>query len=164
LALTIALAVVGTILGAFFLWAAWMVDFRITLRRPAKKTRPRGLRRGYAPFRLGEGDRAVLLIHGIAGGPAQMRLLGEALAQEGFAVHGLLLPGHGTDPDDLFHITWPDWYRHVEREFVKLAARYDEVSVVGFSLGAALGVKLAAEHGHRMKRLVLISTPIYFFS
>lgn len=164
MALAIALAVIGTILGAFFLWAAWMVDFRIALRRPPKKARSGGLRRGYAPFRLGEGERAVLLVHGIAGGPAQVRSLGEALAAEGFAVHGLLLPGHGTDPDDLFHITWQDWYGHVERQFVKLAARYEEVSVVGFSLGAALGVKLAAEHGGRMKRLVLISTPLYFFS
>jgi len=164
LALTITLAVAGTILGAFFLWAAWMVDFRFTLRRPAKKARSAGPRRGYAPFRIGEGRRAVLLVHGIAGGPAQMGTLARGLAAEGFVVHVPLLPGHGTSPDDLFHITWLDWYKHVEQEFLKLTTLYDEVSVVGFSLGAALGVKLAAEHGRRMKRLVLISTPLYLFT
>ena len=47
------------------------------------------------PFFFPEGEHAVLLMHGFTGSPAHMRKLGEALHARGFAVRGILLPGHG---------------------------------------------------------------------
>src|SRR5258708_24322121 len=61
------------------------------------------------PFRLGSGDRGVLLIHGFCGTPPEMRGLGEHLAQSGFRVHGALLAGRGTPPGDLAAPRWTDW-------------------------------------------------------
>src|SRR3979409_1628694 len=61
------------------------------------------------PFRLGSGDRGVLLIHGFCGTPPEMRGLGEHRAASGFRVHGVLLKGHGTTPEDVATTTRGDW-------------------------------------------------------
>ena len=53
------------------------------------------------PFALGSGPDACLLLHGLTGSPAELRPVGEALAQAGFRAVGPLLPGHGTSPEDL---------------------------------------------------------------
>ena len=37
-----------------------------------------------------------------------MRLLGDHLHQEGYTVLGVLLPGHGTKPEDLNETKWQD--------------------------------------------------------
>ena len=46
-------------------------------------------------FREGTKDEAVLLIHGFTATPSQMRPLADVLSAEGYAVRGVLLPGHG---------------------------------------------------------------------
>src|SRR5216684_2037716 len=61
-----------------------------------------------APFSLGEGDDACLLLHGLTGAPAEVRPVGEALARAGFRAVGPLLPGHGTSPQDLEAVTRSD--------------------------------------------------------
>ena len=61
------------------------------------------------PFFFPEGEHAVLLMHGFTGSPAHMRKLGEALHARGFAVRGILLPGHGGVPEDVRGVRWQDW-------------------------------------------------------
>ena len=159
------LIAVGALAGAVVLFFAWLLEFNFGLRRPASRTdlpRLGEILRGCGPFELGDGDRAVLLIHGIAGSPAQMRTLGEFLAGEGFAVYAPLLPGHGTHHSNLYYIGWREWYEHVVAEYRRLRERHSRVYVAGFSLGAALALRLAAEHP--VDGLVLISTPLYWFS
>src|SRR5271154_6266158 len=51
-----------------------------------------------APFELGIGPGACLLVHGFTGTPWDVRPLGEALAAGGFRVRGIPLPGHGATP------------------------------------------------------------------
>jgi carboxylesterase len=159
------LIVVGVVAGTVMLFFAWLLEFNFGLRRPAARTdrpRPGEPLKGCAPFELGCGDRAVLLVHGIAGSPAQVRTLGEFLAGEGFKVYAPLLPGHGTHHSDLYYISWQRWYEHVAAEYRRIRGMHKEVFVVGFSLGAALSLRLAAEFP--VDRLVVISTPLYWFS
>ena len=101
---------------------------------------------GPEAFELPGGPVAALLIHGLTGSPREMRLLGNYLAEHGFTVSAPLLPGHGTQPEDLQHVSWEDWYQQVETSYRQLAARHKTVFPVGFSLGALLAVHLAAEH------------------
>src|SRR5438445_12307653 len=61
-----------------------------------------------APFSLGDGEDACLLLHGLTGSPAEVRPVGEALARAGFRALGPLLPGHGTSPADLAPVTRSD--------------------------------------------------------
>src|SRR5688572_17767016 len=51
-----------------------------------------------APFELGSGDDACLLLHGFTGSPWDMRPLGERLSERGYAVRAIRLPGHGSTP------------------------------------------------------------------
>ncbi len=93
-----------------------------------------------------EGGRSgVLLIHGLTGTPLEMRLLGKGLANAGFTVHGVQLPGHCGSAADLVATRWQDWYDGVERAAERLASRVDTLFVGGLSMGAVLALALAAE-------------------
>jgi len=107
---------------------------------------------------MGAGDTACLLVHGIAGSPAQMLPLAENLAEAGITARGTLLPGHGTHPDDLEGVVWQDWYEHVHDEYSGLKEQYGRVSLVGFSIGAALAAHYAAHNS--VDRLVLLNIPL----
>ena len=94
-----------------------------------------------------EGGRdGILLIHGLTGTPMEMRLLGKGLANAGFTVHGVQLPGHCGSADDLIATTWQDWYAGVERAAEALRGKVDNLFVGGLSMGAVLALALAAEH------------------
>ncbi len=69
-----------------------------------------------------------------------------------------MLPGHGTHPDDLEGVVWQDWYERIDDEYCELKKNHKEVSLVGFSIGAALSAHYAAHN--RVDRLVLLSAPL----
>ena len=53
------------------------------------------------PFSL-PGERAsAVLLHGYTGTPWEMRVVGDALSEQGIAAYGPLLPGHGGEPREL---------------------------------------------------------------
>lgn len=109
------------------------------------------------PFLLRGGDHGCLLIHGFTGSPDEMRGLGERLGAAGHTVICPRLPGHTGVPDDLAPVLWRDWLAAVEDAYGYLAERCSQVSAVGFSLGGALAVLLAARRP--LARLALLSTP-----
>ena len=94
----------------------------------------------------------VLVQHGFTGNPVSMRPWAEDLAARGYAVEMPLLPGHGTRWQDLNKVTWADWVATVEGAFDKLAAENDAVVAVGLSMGGALCLRLAADHGDGARR------------
>lgn len=114
-----------------------------------------------APFELGRGPDAVLLIHGFTGSPWDMRPLGEALAEDGYFVKGMRLPGHGLSPEDMLGVTWRDWERAVAHALTDLA-HYRRVFVCGLSMGALLALTLAAEEPERIAGLVLLAPAARF--
>ncbi|MCA1828708.1 MAG: alpha/beta fold hydrolase [Myxococcales bacterium] len=97
------------------------------------------------PFALGDGPDACLLLHGLTGSPAEVRPVGEALAQSGFRTIGPLLPGHGTSPGDLYTVTRNEMIRAAESAFASLEGAR-RVFVCGLSMGALLTLHLAAHH------------------
>src|SRR5258708_13280958 len=98
------------------------------------------------PFRLGSGDRGVLLIHGFCGTPPEMRGLGEHLAQSGFRVHGALLAGCGTTPEELAATNWTDWVASAQAQLDELKHECSQVFVAGQSMGGTLSLILAARN------------------
>ncbi|MBQ2977765.1 MAG: alpha/beta fold hydrolase [Clostridia bacterium] len=97
------------------------------------------------PFDFPEGDHGVLLIHGFTGSPAHMRLLGEGLHEKGYAVRGILLPGHGTNPEDMRKVSWQDWLLAARTAAKEMQDRYPHFSVAGLSMGGVLSLLLAQE-------------------
>jgi carboxylesterase len=112
------------------------------------------------PWRLGDGPRGVLLIHGFAGTPPELRRLGEALAASGYRCYAPLLPGHGTTPEDLERTSWQDWAASVATAFDELASECEDVMVAGQSMGGTLALHLAA-HELRARAVATLAAPIW---
>ncbi|MEZ5273492.1 MAG: alpha/beta fold hydrolase [Ilumatobacteraceae bacterium] len=94
----------------------------------------------------GEGPHGVLVLHGFTGNPGSMRGLAEAVAAAGFHVEMPLLPGHGTEVEDMLPTRWADWLSAAEAAYQTLAARAGKVVVAGLSMGGALTLRLGADH------------------
>lgn len=110
----------------------------------------------------------ALLLHGLSDSPYSMRRLAEILHRQGFWVVGLRLPGHGTAPSGLLHVTWKDFAaatriaaRHLNRQMGPNKPFY----IAGYSNGAALAVEysLAVLEGKDLPQadgLLLVSPAI----
>jgi carboxylesterase len=92
------------------------------------------------------GPIGVLVIHGYTGSVAETRPMGEYLARQGLTIRCPLLPGHGTNPEDLNRIKWQDWADEVEVALKDLQDRCQEVFVAGLSLGSLLTLWLGSQH------------------
>lgn len=100
----------------------------------------------HQPF-LWPGNRcAAVLVHGFPGTPAEMRTVGELLHARDWTVHGLLLPGFGTDFENLSTCRHIDWVNAIERSLADLRSSHERVLLVGNSMGAALAIRVAAHH------------------
>ena len=99
----------------------------------------------HLPFQLGSGAVGALLIHGFPGTPAEMRPLGEQLAAAGWAVYGPLLPGFGPQIPTLAEKTRHDWLDGARQQWQQLRAKHETAVLIGFSMGGALSLNLAAE-------------------
>lgn len=118
-----------------------------------------GILTGAAPvFLEGGTGRAVLCVHGYIGSPTDFETLPAKLHAAGYAVSVPLLPGHGTDPRDFSRVSAADLEAFVCAEYDRLCERYTDVTVIGFSMGAALVTLLAAKRP--LKRVVLLA-PFY---
>lgn len=112
------------------------------------------------PFHADGGRTGVLLLHGFTGSPASMRPWGQHLADEGFTVDLPRLPGHGTTWQEMNRTRWQDWYATVDAAFRELHQRSTHVVVCGLSMGGALALQLAQDHGPRISGLVLVNPAI----
>ncbi len=97
-----------------------------------------------AEYRPEGARRAVLLLHGYTGSPLDMRYLANRLAAAGFAVSLPRMPGAGTEIADLSRTNRRDWRRRVYDSWLDLRAEFDDITIVGYSMGGLLALDLAA--------------------
>ncbi len=114
-----------------------------------------------APFELGRGEDACLLLHGFTGSPWDVRPLGEALAERGLYVRAIQLPGHGSTPEALLSVDHRDWKRAAAHALQALQD-YRRVFVAGLSMGALLALGLAADYPERVHGLALVAPAVRF--
>ena len=113
-----------------------------------------------AHFFLGpeETDTACLLIHGFSGSPAELYELGEALASKNIRVHGLCLPGHGNNADQLIETGRKQWLAAAEEGLTSLSS-YPNIFLAGLSMGGVLALLLAERHPDNIVGTIVMSTP-----
>lgn len=100
----------------------------------------------------------VLLVHGLTGTPAEMRLLAKGLNRQGFTVYAVQLAGHCGSMDDLVQTRWTDWLASVQSALLRFAPHVDRVVVGGLSMGALLSLAVAAAHPHQVAGVASLST------
>lgn len=98
-------------------------------------------------FKLaGSRAKGVLLIHGMTGAPAEMKMLARRLYRHGFTISAPQLAGHGADEAALLRTSWRDWLESARKAYLELSAEVEQVYVAGVCAGGALGLRLAADH------------------
>lgn len=106
----------------------------------------------------GEGEHAVLLLHGLSSTPLELRYLARTLGREGFAASAPVIPGYSQGSAEA---PYEDWIRGALAAFDDLSARYARVSVCGLSMGATLALAVASERP-AAQALVLLSTTLSY--
>ncbi|PPK64177.1 alpha/beta fold hydrolase [Actinokineospora auranticolor] len=102
----------------------------------------------------------VVLSHGFTGSPISMRAWAEHLVAAGHSVRLPLLPGHGTTWQEMNRTTWPQWYGAVEAAFTELRGSCHTVFACGLSMGGALVLRLAEEHGDDLAGVVVVNPSV----
>ncbi len=89
----------------------------------------------------------VLLIHGMSDSPYALRTLGKALNQQGYWIVGIRMPGHGTAPSGLRHISRHDMAAAVRIGMSHLDKKVNgkPVHIIGYSTGAPLALEFALD-------------------
>ena len=130
--------------GAYSACSAWWVD-REDERTPRDEAT--GIMIGAEPRDLGPSDspRAALFVHGYAGCGNNFNRLPDLLAEKGWRVRVLLLPGHGTSPKDLEDVSTDTLLQAVVAEAEALSREHDQVILIGHSMGSALSTMTASQ-------------------
>jgi carboxylesterase len=89
-----------------------------------------------------------------------LRPLAELLAQRGFAVELVRLPGHGTHFRDMMSTRYEDWRGEVSDGLARLAARTERTIALGLSMGGTLVLDLVSQDSTGVAGAVLINTPV----
>ena len=113
-------------------------------------------------FCYGNGEAAVLLIHGLTGTPVEMQAVGRGLAKEGFSAYGMQLAGHCGSEDDLLRTGWRNWYGSVERAWREISLRHENVFVAGLSMGALMAMHMSVQHPGKIRGISLYSTTLFY--
>ncbi|OGB67663.1 MAG: hypothetical protein A2Y94_09285 [Caldithrix sp. RBG_13_44_9] len=102
---------------------------------------------GAEPFFKAGNSTGFLFLHGFTASPFEGRQLAERLHQEyKWTVSVPLLPGHGTEPQDLIGIGWQEWKDCAESEYRRLKKQCQKILVCGQSMGGTLALLLASHY------------------
>ncbi|WP_223267056.1 alpha/beta hydrolase [Chlorobium phaeovibrioides] len=100
----------------------------------------------------------VLILHGFTSTGESVEALGRPLEALGIPFSIPLLRGHGEpSPEALRGVRWRQWLDDAEAAFEELSLKARRLVVVGHSMGALLGLNLAAVFPGRVDSLVLVT-------
>ena len=107
--------------------------------------------------------KAILLIHGFAGGNYDYNNLGNDLQLYfDFDIYTFTLPGH--DKTRIKDVTREDWIRAAEKQIETLIKRgYKKIYVIGHSMGGVIACHIAKKYP-QVKKLVLASPAFRYFT
>lgn len=107
--------------------------------------------------------KAILLIHGFAGGSYDYGDLGNDLQlHKNFDVYTFTLPGH--DKQKINKVTKEDWIKSAETQLQKIINnRYKTIYVIGHSMGGIIASHLASKYPE-IKKLVLAAPAFKYFT
>ncbi|MBW3599171.1 MAG: lysophospholipase [Planctomycetes bacterium] len=154
------------LLGAAGFVAVWMlgdflysriIDWRMARWEATIKRGPEGVRIGCEAFTVGQGEVALLMVHGINDSPAMYRKMAPLLADQGFTCRAMRLPGFAMPIDDYAAATHEQWIDAIQHEASRLRQTHERVCIVAHSLGGAATIAYLLDHPEGADRCVLIA-------
>lgn len=106
-----------------------------------------------------DGRIGLLMLHGFLGSPLSSHPMATYLAEHGVSVHCPLLPGHGHYPDKLHKIPRQAWLAEAQEVFETVQSQYDELFLMGHSMGAVLAAHFCQKNPE-VRGLIML-TPLY---
>jgi carboxylesterase len=107
----------------------------------------------------------ILMLHGFPSNPEYFDPVKSRLGTLGLPIRVPRLRGLGDEsPDALRGVTWHDWLADAESALADLQAEAEKVIVVGYSMGGALAIMLAANHGSELDSIILVAAGVQFTS
>lgn len=97
------------------------------------------------PFFHHGSDHGVLLLHGFTGSCAHMRKLANALAERGYTVRTVNLPGHATSEADMARTDWQQWLHAAKEAAYEMMRETRVFTVGGLSMGGVLSLLIAQQ-------------------
>ncbi len=104
-------------------------------------------------------DRAVLLLHGIAGTPAHFRQFLPLIPQD-WSVYNVLLDGHGGEVGDFARSSMAKWKDQNAQWLALLRRRHKKIYIIAHSMGTLLSVQEAIRDGDKIAGLFLLNVPL----
>lgn len=111
----------------------------------------------HRPFFFEAGSSRALLIHGFLGSPRELRPLAQELADAGVTARGVLLPGFGANIARLKEARAEDWLAAARAAWEETREGATRTTLIGFSMGGAVALRLAAEAGLAPDQLILLA-------
>ncbi|WP_064697403.1 alpha/beta hydrolase [Rhizobium aegyptiacum] len=105
--------------------------------------------REWWPAKSGRGtkpEKGILLVHGLGDSPWTFNDVAQEFVKHGFLVRTILLPGHGTHPNDMLDVELEQWQKVVQEQAATLKQDVEQVYLGGFSTGANLVTEYAYEN------------------
>lgn len=114
-------------------------------------------------FENKKSNTMVIFIHGILEGPNQFKEFAENVHKEGFSYSAILLDGHGKSGEEFGRSNKNKWLGTVEKEILKYKDDYENIILVGHSMGSLISLLLTLKYKNKIKGIVLISAPLKVF-
>ncbi len=114
-------------------------------------------------FRMeGTNGEGILLLHGLTGVPAEMKLVARRLNRTGYSIYAPLLAGHGVDRETLIGTGWKDWLEGVVADAEFYGKNVNALYTAGICVGGKLGL-LAAQRLPHLVKAAAIYSPCFRF-
>lgn len=103
--------------------------------------------------------KVVVFVHGILESPMQFSDMGKAVSDICDTVF-LLLPGHGKTGKDFAESSMKKWKSYFSEKIDILRKKYNEIFIVGHSMGCLLSVLETVKNPDKISGLFLIANPL----
>jgi len=110
----------------------------------------------------GTNGKAVLLIHGLTGVPAEMKFIGKHLNRAGYTVFAPELVGHCRDDATLLKTKYEDIVEGLLKDADKLRKEFSEVHAAGICVGGALGLAAESQSPGLFKSLTIYAPALSY--
>ncbi len=106
--------------------------------------------------------KAILFVHGFMGTSRQFApVIRKLRGKTGADLHDLVLPGHEADIESFVGKGPTSWQKAVDGALDRLRGEYDDLVLVGHSMGGLLLIRSAVQCSDKIRQILTISLPLY---